>query len=538
MTAFRHPTAAGAVALALGTLIAYVPAMRGGFVWDDDYYVTHNRALRDIDGLVRIWLVPGTTPQYYPLVHTTFWLEYHLWGQRPAGYHIVNVLLHIAGALLLWLVLQRLAVPGAWFAAAIFAVHPVHVESVAWITERKNVLSGALYLGALLAYIRFARLDLPRIIRPRFWQWYALAFALFVCALFAKTVTCSLPAVILLLLWWKRDRLDWRDIVPLGPMFLVGLLMGLFTAWVEKRYVGVGGPEWMLSVTDRCLIAGRAVWFYVGKLLWPAKLTFIYPRWRIDSGVWWQYLYPAAALALLAVLWLLRGRIGKGPLVAALFFGGTLGPALGFVNVYPMRYSFVADHFQYLASLGPICLFAALAVTWAARTGRARPYVPPVLAAALLATLGFLTWRQGHVYHDIETLWADTLAKNPAAWVAHSNLGSVLTVQGRIEEAIAHEIASLRLNPDQWDVHYNLGVTLEARGEWEEALRHYREAVRLRPGSARARTALGAALFRAGRVDEAFEHVSEALRLNPDFGPAREFLRRARNEREGGQAPR
>jgi len=348
----------GILILALAAT-AYAPALRGDFVWDDDDYVTDNPTLTNLDGLRRIWLEFGATPQYYPLVYTTFWIEYHIWQLHPFGYHLTNVLLHMVNALLLWAILRRLAVPGAWLAAAIFAVHPVHVESVAWITERKNVLSGAFYLSSMLLYLRFAGIGPDRPSGRRRWAYFVLALLLFACALLSKSVTCTLPAALVLLLWWRRRRLRASDLWPLIGWLVVGLLMALTTVWMERHHVGTRYIDWSLSPLDRCLIAGRAVWFYAAKLLWPAKLTFFYPRWHIDAGLWWQYLFPLAAVAVIAALWWLRSRLGKGPLVAVLLFVGTLTPALGFVDVYPMRFSFVADHFQYLASAGLIALGAA-----------------------------------------------------------------------------------------------------------------------------------------------------------------------------------
>ena len=341
-----------------------MPALRGGFNWDDDAYVTNNLTLRSVHGLSQIWGQLTATPQYYPLVFTSFWLEYHLWGLNPLGYHVVNVLLHALAAMLLWRVLVRLQLPGAWLAAGIFALHPVAVESVAWVTERKNVLSAVFYFAAALAYLRWrddgtTTTGLRATSSWRSLVLYLLSLALFICALFSKTVTASLPAALLLVIWWKHGRIAGRDVWPLLPFFVAGAALGLVTSWLERTHVGANGPEWALSFFDRCLIAGRALWFYAGKLFWPANLTFIYPRWQIDPGIWWQWLFPAAAIALVMILWSLRGRIGRGPLVAVLFFAGTLLPALGFANVYPMRYSFVADHFQYLASVGLIVLAAA-----------------------------------------------------------------------------------------------------------------------------------------------------------------------------------
>jgi hypothetical protein len=394
-----------AALLILLTLIAYIPALQGGFIWDDNDYVSDNAALRSADGLRRIWTEPGAVPQYYPLTFTTFWLEYRVWGLSPAGYHALNVALHAVSAVVLWRVLLLLQVPGAWLAAAVFAVHPVEVESVAWITERKNTLSGACYLAALLAYLHFA-FGAAR----RRWRLYGLALALFIAALLSKTVAASLPAVLVLILWWKRDRLDAAALWPLAPMFALGLGAGLLTAGVERQYVGAVGADWNLSAVDRCLIAGRALWFYAATLAWPHPLIFFYPRWRIDAGIWWQHLFPLAAIGLAALLAALRHRLGKGPLVAVLAFAVMLAPALGFVDVFPMRYSFVADHFQYLASIALIAL--AVAVGCRALRG-APPGARAAVGAGVLALLTTLSWRQGDVSLDQEALWRDTIAKNP-----------------------------------------------------------------------------------------------------------------------------
>jgi len=395
----RTRLAVGALGLIVATLIAYAPALRAGFIWDDDAYVSENQTLRSGDGLRKIWFELGATPQYYPLVFTTFWAEYQIWEARPTGYHLINVLLHALSAVLLWRLLRLLGVPGAWIGAAVFALHPVNVESVAWISERKNVLSGMFYLSSALAYFHFdARLLSTDAGRARI---YALSLFLFLCALLSKTVTATLPAALLLVIWWKRGRVRWRDFQRVLPFFVLGMVFGLVTAWTERIHVGATGASWNFGPLDRVLIAGRAVWFYASKLVWPNELTFIYPHWRIDSQIWWQFLFPVAALALLAALWFLRGRIGRGPLVAALFFGGTLVPALGFFNVYPMRYSFVADHFQYLAGIGLITLAVAAGTSAIAKFDDDRKRMTAIVAALVLLVLGTLTWQQARICTDL-----------------------------------------------------------------------------------------------------------------------------------------
>ena len=515
----------------LVTLVAYIPTMRGGYIWDDDHYITENTTLRTLDGLRRIWLEPKALPQYYPLVHTSFWVEYHLWQLHPFGYHLVNVLLHALNAILLLMVLQYLRVPGAWLAALIFALHPVQVESVAWITERKNVLSGFFYLSSALAYLHFANVTgdpantaLSSDIDPltsnessRSWECYAFSLFLFLCALLSKTVTSSLPAAILLVLWWQRDRIPWRHIFPLIPFFVVGVALGLTTVWLEKYHVGAQGEEWALSFVDRVLVAGRALWFYAGKLVWPYELTFIYPRWQIDAAAWWQYLFPLAAVAVIFILWLLRQRLGKGPLVAVLFFAGTLFPALGFFDVYPMRFSFVADHFQYLASIGLISLFSARISIFFIRLGSSYRNLSFVACFGVLLALGLGVWKQGSIYRDAEMLYRDTIAKNPNAWMAHNNLGVLLEQDGSVATAMTHYATALRIKPDYAIAHLNIAEVLALQGKFDEAIAHSLEALRLKPDNPKPHNSLGLFYARQGKTDEAVAHFSQALRMKPDY---------------------
>ena len=500
--------AAAWVALAAATFLAYQPAWRGGLVWDDDAHVTRTD-LRSAHGLWRIWTDLKATQQYYPLLHSAFWIEHKLWGDATLGYHLVNIALHVLAAFLVWVILRRLNIGGAFLAAAIFALHPVHVESVAWITELKNTLSAVFYLGAALAYLSFDG--------KRRGGWYALAMALFLLGLMSKTVTATLPAALLVVFWFKRGRLSWRrDVLPLIPFFVLGAAAGLFTAWVERTLIGAQGADFNLAPIERCLIAGRAIWFYLGKLFWPSGLVFIYPRWQVSAAAGWQYLFPVAAVALLAACWLRRRRT-RGPLAAILFFVGTLVPVLGFFNVYPFLYSFVADHFQYLASLGIIAAVSAGMATLLRRRPR---WVRPAgygLALALLATLWVLSWRQSRMYTDSERLYLTTIDRNPKCWMAHNNLAEALSASGRTSEAIPHYEEALRLNPKMADIHSNLGVALAATGRVPESIAHFQEALRQQPKLVEARTNLGIALCRLDRISEGIEHFQEALRQRPDY---------------------
>ncbi len=511
-------------AIVVVALACYWPALRAGFVWDDSAHVTRPE-LRSWSGLWRIWTDVQATQQYYPVLHTAFWFEHRLWGDAAAGYHWVNVLLHATSACLLALVLRRLwcsrpaggsgAVdawpPGAeWLAALLFLVHPVAVESVAWISEQKNTLSLTLYLLSALAYLRFAA---KRTAAP-----YAIALVLYALALGAKTVTATLPAALLVMVWWQRGRLSWRrDVLPLAPWFLIGVAAGLTTAWVERTVVGAEGGRFDLPAGQRVLLAGQAIWFYLGKLLWPVNLSFVYPRWDLAAHAARGWASVAAVLAVTALLWRLRGRF-RAPLAGWLLFGGSLFPALGFFNVYPFRYSFVADHFQYLASAGVIALAGFAAAAALARMP------PPARAAGWtvcllgLAGLGFLAHRQSRIYRDEETLYRATLQRDPGSWFAENNLGFLLAHQpGRLNEAIGHYLRALELKPDEAKFHLNLANALAAiPGRMPEALTHYRRALELRPDDAEAYVHLGDALGTIpGRAAEAIASYERALRLDP-----------------------
>jgi tetratricopeptide (TPR) repeat protein len=486
------------------TFVTYLPALRDGFVWDDYENVAANQSLHTLDGLKQIWVNPHASYQYYPLTYTSFWIEFHLWGLRPAGYHLVNILLHALNALLLGILLESLAVPGAWLAALIFAVHPVHVESVAWITERKNVLSGFFFLASFLAYFRFtAGVE-------RRWRWYALSLGLFLCALLGKTAAAVLPVAILLVLWWKQDRMRRADLLPVLPFFLLSAALGWVTVWVEVHDVGAQGPEWAMTKAQRVLMAGRAVWFYASKLAWPHPLTFIYPRWQIDPTAWQQYLFPAAAAAVIGLLWFFRRRIGKGPLAAVLFFVCAAAPVPAFIKVYFMHYSYVADHFQYLASMGLIALAVAVI------SGGMRPPAARTLAcgAAVLA-LSILSWRRCGAFRNDESVWRDTLLGNPDCWMAQNNLGAILFDRGEDAEAVGHFEQALRVKPDYAEAYNNLGTAMIRERKIPEAIGDYQQALRLKPDYANAHFNLGNALVQQGKVDEAIGHYRESLRINP-----------------------
>ncbi len=514
-----------AALLALLVCLAYLPVVRCGFVWDDDSWVSANPVLTSPGALRAIWLDPTSHQQYYPLVPTSFWLESRLWGLHPLGFHLTNVALHATCAVLVFVLLSRLAVPAAWIAAAIFALHPVHVESVAWITERKNVLSGVFYFSAAIALVRAFGLDrAPSTATKDLRRAYGLGCAFFVLALLAKTVTATLPAALLLAIWWKRGRISRTEVLGVAPMIALGAVAGFGTAWLERNHVGAEGVSFSLTPADEFVLAGRAVWFYLEKLVWPHPLIAVYPRFSVDGSHLRQALAPAALFGVVLTLWLARRKIGRGPLTAALYYVGTLVPALGFFNVYFMRYSFVADHFQYLASIGPIALIVA-AVAVLVRSASTRTRRAAVVASGLvIAVFAALSWNQVWAYRSEETLWRDTIAKNPAAWMAHTNLGLLLARSGRVQEAMAHYREAIRHEAPFREPRLNLGELLQRMGRADEALVVISEEVRLRPGDPISRFNYGTALGKTGRFPEAEAQLREALRLRPAFAAAEHNL--------------
>jgi tetratricopeptide (TPR) repeat protein len=526
--------------LVAATLLAYQPAWQAGFIWDDDDYVTNNPLLTASDGLKRIWFSLDSPSQYFPLTYTVFRIERSFWGLDPVGYHWFNILLHAVNALLVWRLLKRLSVPGAWLAAVIFALHPVQVESVAWVTELKNVLSLFFFLLALLAWIEWVE-DRPKPL----WRFYGLALMFCALTLFSKTTACTLPAALLLVLWLKGKPIDRFRLTQMIP-------------FLERFHQGTQGAPFSLGWLERILIASRAVWFYLGKLVWPANLTFMYPHWNIHPADPLVYGWLVAGAGMCAAICFGRRFFGRGVETAALFYVATLSPLLGFIMLYTFSYSFVADHYQYIASIGPIALAAAGMTAALERLGKRNSFLKPALGGIVLLTLGLLTWRQARMYGDAETLWRTTIARNPDAWMAYdnlgiifsrrgevdeamaqfqktlairsddalarNNLGLVLCQKGRLDEAITQFQATLATLPGNAPVRNNLGKAFLAKGQQREAMIEFRKVLENNPLDPKANYYLGIALFQTGQTDEALAHFQKALESQPDFAEAWDSL--------------
>jgi protein O-mannosyl-transferase len=536
-----------AAALLAGlTLIAYLPSLGNGFIWYDDIALTQNPMIRSADGLRQYWFTTQP-PDYWPMTATTLWAEWRLWGMDASGYHATNLALHIAEVLLLWGILRRLSVPGAYLGALLFALHPVNVESVAWITQRKNMMAMLFYLISIRCFLQTKWAASEE--RCRTDKWYWLSLAAFVFAMLSKGSVALLPLVLAGMIAW-RGRIALKDCVRLAPFFFVAGVLTLVNIWFQGHHLVMAEAIRSAGFGERVLGAGAAVWFYVGKAFLPIGLSFFYPLWQVrpEALLWWLPLL--AAIGLTVFLWLMAGlhratewdardkarlpgdggegrparpdrRLWRGALFAWGYFCVALIPVMGFTDVYFMKFSLVADHYEHLALIGATTLAGA---GWAALDSRRLKHF---LAAAAVVVLGILTWLQCGTYRDAETLFRATLAANPDAWLAHENLGVILGDKRQIPEAMAHLEEALRLKPDFADAHSNLGALLVGQGRFAEGVAHYEAAVRSDPGLFVAHLNLGSLLLHEGRFEEARGELQAAVRLKPGFPEAHGLLGRA-----------
>lgn len=531
--------------------VAYVPVFNAGFIWDDESHLTRNPCIVGPLGLKEVWT--SARAVYYPLVLTTFWTLHKVAGLSPWAYHLLNVFLHAGSAVLLWQILRQLNVRGAWLGAALWALHPVMVQSVAWVTELKNTQSGFLYLLSIFCFLESGAAIQGRGVSSsplrrtgdRRSLLFASSLVFFILATLSKPSVVMLPVVLLLCIWWQTGRTHWRDVLALAPFVLISALASVWTILEQKFHAGATGTEWAQTWPDRLIIAGRAIWFYLAKLIWPHPLIFIYPRWEIDSSQPTAYLPLLAALAGLLALWSIRATWSRAAFFAAAYYVVSLFPVLGFFSVYFFRYSFVSDHFQYLASMGPLALAGAGIVTGCSRlaaprrlsalpatsrraisqgsgvAGSAVATTPLVgICGVVLLLLVALTWRQTAVYHNLVTLYTATLTRNPGCWMAHYNLGIALNEQGDTDGAISHYREAVELWPGYAEAHYNLGRLLAHKGLVDEAIAHYEKALEINPSDADAHNNLGATLLANGRTDEAIAHYRKALVIQPDYADA------------------
>jgi tetratricopeptide (TPR) repeat protein len=480
----KSPLGAGIVPASLllfaAAVLVYLPALRNGFVWDDDMLLTRNRMLRSVSGLGQIWF-SGHQADYWPVTYSALWVQWRLWGLHPLGYHAVNLVLHAANTLLLWSVLRRIGLPGSFLAALVFAVHPLNVESVAWISEIKNLLALLFTLASVWSYLGSGAGDRESV---RHWRSYWLSLLLFTLAMLSKGSVCMLPFVLLGLVAWHR-RVRNRDVALLAPFFVAAIALASTAVWFQTH--GTGQVFRNAGPLDRLLGAGAALWFYLGKAVWPANLTFVYPEWSISARnpAWWVPLLAAAGLT--AVLWRRRCEGARPVLFAWGYFCAALVPALGFTDVYFMRYSLVADRYAQLALIGVIAFAVHCRALWEA-SGRGSAFAR-LLPFAAVAALGVLTWSQCAMYRDARTLFLATIERNPRCWMAYDYLGSTCS-PAELSRSIAYFEEALAIKPDYAEARDNLGVALGKAGRLAEARAQFDEVLRQDPFNPQARANL------------------------------------------------
>jgi protein O-mannosyl-transferase len=503
-------------------LLVYFPTLFNGFIWDDDA-IYDNQIIKSSDGLVQIWFNPKANTRelhYWPVVYTTFWIEHHFWVDNPVGYHLINILFHSLNVVLLWRLLLKIKIPGAVFCAALFAVHPVHVESVAWAIERKDVLSAFFYLATFLIYLQYQD--------KHTWIKYGLSLVLFLCALLSKSITVSFPVAFLLYLWWKNGTITKSALISLLPFFALAIAIAYFDVHlVNHRSILT---PFGLTFLQRIYIAGRSLWFYLGKLIYPYSLITVYPRWNLTVNLFTQLFYPITFLTFMGIFYWGKKYFGSGIVAVFVLFTITVSPTLGLIDFSFMYHTFVADRFQYLASIGPIILLGAMGyIFYNPAPPRWKPGLR-IIGISLITVLSFLTWKQADRYENDETLFRYTIAKNPNAWLAYNNLGYMLSANQKYEEAYQCFQKAIALKPDFVYVYDNLGLLLLKQNRTDEAIKYFQFAIQISPAFTEAYDNLGVALALQGKMNEAILYFKKALQLNPYNTQAKYNLEKAYRE--------
>ncbi len=507
----HFPLAAPALTILLLTFLLYIPALQAPPHWDDIGYLVTNYHIRTWSGLWRIWFTDPSPLQYYPVVFTSYWIEYHIWGMTIWAYHLVNILLHGGNAILLMMVLRKLRIPGAFFIALLFACHPIHVETVVMIAERKNLLAFLFFMLAALAYLKFT--DIPR--PHRYWH-YAAAILCFILAIQSKTVVFVFPFVMLIVQFYRNGKLSRRDILSVIPFLILAIPQSLIVRHIEHYGVGANGPDFEYSIPDKILIAGRALWFYIAKLIFPYPLMPIYVRWHIDPRQLWQYLFPASYLAVFTLAFAFRKKITNNPWLLLLTFFVISGPALGFVTYYPMVYSFVSDHYIYLGSV-PILIALVLLATLL--RGKIKcPRMMAILSISLVfVILSTMAMNQSSLWRSKLAIWAYNYKYNPHNHGVLGNLAVAFMENHKYEHAKPLLYEAAKTNDHRYTQYDNLGTISHIEGHYDEAFEYFRMAATQAPGLIGASMNYGIQLQAKGRYEDAIVAYGNVIKSNSDL---------------------
>jgi lipoprotein NlpI len=497
------------LAIIAAVFFIYAPVLHGDWLWDDDLDITGNAITQSPTGWWTIWFDPGSQLDYYPIKASVQWVQWHLWGRDPLGYHLTNIGLHIVGSLLVWKLLSKLGLKFAWLGGLIFAVHPVNVESVAWIAELKNTLSLPPLLIAMCAWIDYDA-------RGRR-QDYFLALGFFLVAMLCKTAVVMFPVIILLYAWWKRRKISWGDLRASLPFFAVSLLLGWVTldceSWCAQRHqqpvtaVDIGG------LLPRLALGGLSLSSYFLKCFLPIGLMPVYPKWTVNPPSPGQLMPWVFLAGLFAWIWRNRAGWGRHALFGLGFFVINLAPFLGFKEAAYMHFTWVMDHFLYLPIIGLIGL---------AMAALGQPRLPAPLrrwsVGALALVVLILAWGSrayAGIFVNQEALWTYTLRHNPDAVPARNNLGLIKVLQGRLPDAMEDFQRAVELDPDYVPALINRGHLRQQMGDNEGAITDLNRALMLNPSSSQACLNRGLARQSIGDFDGAISDLSRFATLLP-----------------------
>jgi hypothetical protein len=487
----------------------YSPVFHGGWLMDDNAYVTQNPGLRDPYGLLNIWLAPGSFVEYYPIEESLQWFEWQWWKDNASGYHVVNIILHAIGSLLVWKFFTKFKLKYAWLAGLVFAIHPANVESVAWAAELKNCLSLPPFIIAMCYWIDYEE-DKNELN-------YFLALGFFLFGMLCKITLAPLPIIMLIYAWWKRGVITWQDVKNCIPFLVISLILGFTTIFVGDWYA----PGHVLAIKipmgdfwSRSACASITMAFYFCHFFLPLSLPGNYPnwpldflpphmlpayaQWNVDNPTLTQFLTWPILFGLFWWCWIRRNTWGKHVLLGFSFFLLCLLPFIGFHGVSYMRFTWVMDHFLYLPCLGLLGVAAAGLQVYDSQLTKVPHRILIAICAVLVCILTIESWNYAKTFFNLETSWRYEIQYNPTAWLAHNNLGYIMVEQNRLDEARDEFIKALAIKPDYSEAHNNLGVVYS----------------------------------RTGHIDEAIEQYQAALTVNPDYGDAANNLQKLQMVKE------
>ncbi|MDP8215916.1 MAG: tetratricopeptide repeat protein [Candidatus Kaelpia imicola] len=501
--------------IVLLTALIYLDSLDNGFIWDDDVHIYKASYMKSSTGLTDIW-VENATPQYYPLTTTIFWLGDKAWGLNPKGYHILSLVIHILNALLLYSLIKKLFYPLAFPVALIFAIHPIGVETVAWASELKNLLALFFFLLSFSGYLKF--------LSTKKSKYYLLTIIAFIAAVFSKYTAVSFAFIPLLHGFWLKGKIKKRELKLSIPFILIGLLAGLNAVFTEIYNVGARGAEWSLSYLDKMILIGKTSLFYIYKVIYPKDFIFIYPRWQIRTLDILEWLPILTLLSLISLLSLYRKRVNRAITALFTFYLISIFPASGFFNVFPMKYSYVADHFSYLSTPWIILLFFALiypSYRYLLKTIKPKKsiYLKLILTITLSITAIFLSIGSNRLtgnYKDEITLYKSIIAKNPGCWMANANLAILYTESDKNRLALKHYRDAIASEPNVASIYYNLGNLYYKIGDYDSAINSYMAAITSKPGYGESYANLANTYRAKGEPDKAIEHYKRALLFKPD----------------------